>query len=487
MLSGRVSAAFFSRACLTAVLMPIGLRAESAWRWECPALAAVTESVTVEPVKFGKSWAYALEFDDGGTFARDIAEPMLEKFHFTDAPPGVPGGRSLPFVAGVALYPLVQDGENGTLLTWEQIRGLRAKGWGVSNHSYWHTGNHWEPKDFLDEAQMRRELFWSQAVLSHFLSGGKEICRRFVYPSGDFHYGPLLAEFGLNTTPVALKNGNSLTAPAAAFDAENKFHTTNRSNMDAGAWDKRGGDDMDSFPRPRPEPGDFVLDFTHGMGKAGEANVARWERRLGRIAADFGAAGDDSVWCGSAAEIVAYHAVATKARAGSDKNGIFVEVPEGAFKTPLTLRVKLAKPLDLLPAAPSGAIVYRQGDELWITTPPLGDDSTPAFLRATPVHEAPFQDKIIFGNPVRLAGVRILQQGDPGAGFVPEISWVAKDGTTGRVPVENILRWVPTKSRWGNWILFPVVPDQPAPEIVELNLKPSPAFKRVEVWATEKN
>lgn len=466
---------------------PCWLHAESPWRWESPELASVVESVTVEPVKFGKSWAYGLEFDDGGTFAEEIAAPMLEKFRFTDAPAGVPGGRKIPFVACVALYPFVLDGENGTLLTWDQIRGLRAKGWGVSNHSYWHTGNHWEPKDFLDEAQMRRELFWSQSILSHFLTDGKEICRRFVYPSGDFHYGPFLAEFGLNTTPVAFKNGNSLTGPATLFDAGSKFHIANRNNMDAGAWDKRGGDDMDSFPRPRPEPGAFVLDFTHGMGKAGEANVARWERRLGRIAAEFGADGDDSVWCGSAAEIVAYHATASKASAGSDNKGIFVEVPAGSFRTPLTLHVKLAKPLDPLPAAPPGAIVYGRGNELWITTPPLGDDSTPAFLRAKPVHETPFQEKIIFENPVRLAAVRILQKGDPGADFVPEITWVAKDGTTGRVPVENILRWVPTKSRWGNWILFPVVPDGPAPEIVELNLKPSPAFKRVEVWAVEKN
>ena len=472
-------------ACLTVGAAPCGLRAESSWRWECPELAAVIESVAVEPVKFGKSWAYALEFDDGGVFAQTIAAPMLEKLSFTDAPPGVSGGRKISFVASMALYPFVLDGDNGTLLTWEQIRGLRDKGWGVSNHSYWHTGNHWEPKDFLDEAQMRRELFWSQAVIAHFLNDGKEICRRFVYPSGDYHYGPFLAEYGLNTTPVAFKNGNSLTAPIPPFDAESKYHLTNRSNMDAGAWDKRGGDDMNSFPQPRPSPGDFVLDFTHGMGKPGEANVLRWERRLGKIAAEFGAGGDDSVWCGSTGEIIAYHAVAGKARAGSDKGGIFVEVPEGSFKTPLTLKIKLARPLQTIPSPPPGSLLYRQGDEIWLTTPPLGGDSTPGFLRAKPVHAGPFKEKISFEKPVRLAAVRILQKGDPGADFVPEITWVAKDGTTGKVPVENILRWVPTKSRWGNWLLFPVVPDQPAPEIVELNFKPSPAFKKVEVWTIE--
>ena len=480
-----MNAATLCAGCLAVGAVPGGLCAESSWRWECPELAAVTESVAVEPVKFGKAWAYALEFDDGGTFAQDIAAPMLGKFFFTDAPPGVPGGHPIPFVASVALYPFVLDGENNTLLTWEQILALRANGWGVSNHSYWHTGNHWEPKDFLDEPQMRRELFWSQAVLAHFLNGGKEIVRRFVYPSGDFHYGPFLAEYGLNTTPVALKNSNSLTAPAAPFDAGSKFHLTNRNNMDAGAWDKRGGDDWDSFPQPRPAPGEFVLDFTHGMGKAGEANVLRWERRLGKIAADFGAAGDNSVWCGSTAEIIAYRATATKARAGSDKKGIFVEVPPGSFKSPLTLRVKLSRPLERLPVAPPGALLYSRGDQLWITSPPLGDDATPDFLRAKPVHTGPFEEKILFDKPVRLAAVRILQKGDPGAGFVPEITWVAKDGTTGRVPVENILRWVPTKSRWGNWLLFPVVPDQPAPEVVELNFKPAPVFKQVELWTIE--
>ena len=201
--------------CLAAAGAVGGVRGESTWRWECPELAGAVGTVTVEPVKFGKAWAYGLEFDDGGSFAWDLAAPMLEKFRYTDAPPGVAGGHAKPFVASVAVYPFVIGGENNTLLTWEQIRGLRDKGWGVSNHSYWHTGNHWEPKEFLDEAQMRRELFWSQAVLARFLSDGNEICRRFVYPSGDFHYGPFLAEYGLNTTPVALKGGNSLTAPPA--------------------------------------------------------------------------------------------------------------------------------------------------------------------------------------------------------------------------------------------------------------------------------
>ena len=472
-------------ACLAAGGAVGGVRGETAWRWECPELAAAAGSVTVEPVKFGKSWAYGLEFDDGGVFAQDIAAPMLEKFSFTDAPPGVPGGRKTPFVASVAIYPFVIGGENNTLLTWEQILELRAKGWGVSNHSYWHTGNHWEPKDFLDEAQMRRELFWSQAVLAYFLTDGKEICRRFVYPSGDFHYGPLLAEYGLNTTPVAFKNGNSLTAQTEPFDAKSKYHLTNRNNMDASAWDKRGGDDMDSFPQSGPAPGEFVLDFTHGMGKAGEANIQRWERRLGKIAAEFGAGGDDSVWCGSTGEIIAYHATAAGARAGSDKGGIFVEVPEGSFKTPLTLKIKLTRPLPALPAPPPGALLYRQGDVLWLTTPPIGGDPTPGFLRAKPAHAGPFQEKVLFDKPVRLAAVRILQQGNPGDGFDPEITWVARDGSTGRVPVENVLRWVPTKSRWGNWLLFPVVPDQPAPEVVELDFKPSRSFKRVEVWTIE--
>jgi hypothetical protein len=468
--------------CLSVTAMAGAVSTTTSWRWESEELAPAVETIAVEPVKYGKLWAYALEFDDGGTFAADVAAPMLEKFSFTDAPTGVGGGRQIPFVASLALYPFVLDGNNNTLLTWEQIRGLRDKGWGVSNHSYWHTGNHWEPKGFLDEAQMRRELFWSQAVLSYFLNGGKEICRRFVYPSGDFHYGPFLTEYGLNTTPAAWKGGNSLSARPVSFDAAGKYHLTNRNNMDAGAWDKRGGDDMDSFPQPRPEPGELVLDFTHGMGKVGEPNVLRWERRLGKIADEFGAGGDDSVWCGSTAEVIAYHAAARNARAGSDKDGIFAEVPPGTFKSPLTLRVRLSRPLDPLPSPPPGTLLYRKGNEIWVTTPPLGDDSTPEFLRATPAFAGPFQETVSFPEPVRLAAVRVLQQGDPEAGFVPEITWVTKDGERGKIPVENILRWVPTKSRWGNWLLFPVVPDQQPPLVKELHLKPSPVFRRVEVW-----
>lgn len=473
-------------ACLTAALLPCtGACKDTRWVWESTELAAVAESVVVEPLKFGKSWAYALEFDDGGIFARDVAESMLTRFGFTDAPPGVPGGRTMPFVASLAIYPLVIDGGNNEFLNWEHIRALQAKGWGVSNHSYWHTGNHWEPENFLDEAQMRRELFWSQGVFSHFLSDGHKILRHFVYPSGDSRYRPFLAEYGLNTTSVAFKDGNLLTVTPAVVDVDSNSVLTNRNNMDAGAWDKRSGDDMDSFPQPRPEPGAFVLDFTHGMGKAGGPNALRWERRLGQISSQFGAEGDDSLWCGSTAEIMAYQAVATRARAGVDKGGIFVEVPEGSCESPLTLRIRLGRPLDSSLLVPPGALVYRRGTEIWVTTPPLGSDATPEFLRAKPVHAGPFHEKIVLPTAIRLAGVRLLQNGNPGDDFVPDISWVAKDGSQGRVPVENILKWSPMKSRWGHWLLFPIVPDQPAPEVVELSFSPSPYFKGVELWSVE--
>ncbi|MEI8312601.1 MAG: hypothetical protein WCH98_17760 [Verrucomicrobiota bacterium] len=53
-LSEWLSSATLRTACLAAFMAPCGLRAESAWRWECPELAAATEAVTVEPVKFGK-------------------------------------------------------------------------------------------------------------------------------------------------------------------------------------------------------------------------------------------------------------------------------------------------------------------------------------------------------------------------------------------------------------------------------------------------
>jgi len=454
----------------------------SLWSWEDAGLAGRIDSVEILPVKYGKDWAYALEFDDGGSYALEVAKPMLERFAYTDAPPGVPGGTRRPFVASLALYPFMLDSGNRAFLSWEQVRELRGAGWGVVNHSYWHTGNHWQPENALEESQLRRELFWSQAILSYFVFDGEKMCRRIVYPSGDFHYGPYIAEYGLIALPLASEKGNTLLGEPPPFDADSKFRLSHRNNMDAAAWDNRGGGDLDSFPEPRPAPGQLVLDFTHGIGKPGEPNLARWERRLGQIATHYGAEGDDSVWMASTAEILAYRRAAVLATVRLTSNGLAVEVPDGAPEAALTLRLKLKNPDAPLPEPPPGTRLHRAGAEAWLTTPTLGDDATPEFLRVARVHHGPFLESVHFEQPIRLAAVRILQRGDL-RGFVPEISWRGPNGETGEVPVQNILRWSPLASRWGAWLLFPLVPDLPAPEVVEILIKPSPHFHGIEVWS----
>jgi hypothetical protein len=463
------------------------IRATAAtWEWPCPELAAATVKVEIAPVKYGKTWAYAIEFDDGGSFVRTHAEALITGHQFTDAPPGVADGTPKPFVAGLSLFAAPLDGGNTAYLTWAEIRRLHDRGWGVVNHSYWHSGNHWDPKEFLTEDQFRRELFWSQAVFGHFIWDGKQTCCHFVFPSGDSHYGPHLAEFGLLTRPVATRQGNSLTAPAMPFDAASKWRRCRRNNLDHAAWVKSGGEPMAAFPQPAPAPGELVVDFTHGIAAPGTDNYRNWETRLSTIEQRYGIKGDDSLWCAPTAEILAYHELAKTARAEMAKGTLTVTFPEKIPPSSLTLILTCDPAMSGSIVPPPGGLVFRHGTTLWLTTPPLGKPwPLPPSPRVAPVHRLPFAPDITLPAPVSLAAVRILQRGGPATSFVPKITLIDEHGAEHDLDLAPLLRWCPVKSRWGNWLLFPVVPDHPAPLVKGLRMAADPCFKEVEIWAVD--
>jgi hypothetical protein len=159
-------------------------------------VAGPLPTVSVCPLQYGKAWAYAVEIDDSPTAMLTVVAPELEKYHFTTAPAGAAGGARLPFVGTGAVMVNMVSGGNGTFLTWEQLKELQARGWGIASHSYWHTGNHWDPTQALAPADFRRELYWSQAMFAALLGGGR--CPiHFVYPNGDPGYG---GAHGFSTT-----------------------------------------------------------------------------------------------------------------------------------------------------------------------------------------------------------------------------------------------------------------------------------------------
>jgi len=138
--------------------------AEWTYTWQ-PGANDSQVTASVSPLKYGKSWAYSIEFDDGTVFPVQYAEALISQFKYTDAPPGVAGGKERPFVATCAINPYTIDTPNTTILTWTQLKSLMEKGWGIVNHSYWHTGVHWDPDKMNSPDQFQRELFWSLTMI----------------------------------------------------------------------------------------------------------------------------------------------------------------------------------------------------------------------------------------------------------------------------------------------------------------------------------
>jgi polysaccharide deacetylase len=450
------------------------------WTWDySPAAGEPAPTASVTPMKYGKTWAYTLEIDDGPKTTLTVAQPLLSQSMYTDAPPGVAGGSPHPFVGGAAVYCIRMEG-NSAYLSWEDLQTLQQEGWGVLNHSYWHTGNHWDPSAALTPEQFRRELFWSQQMIALDALGGQRAATHFVYPNGDFNYGPYLAEFGLHSASHVGGSTRNLLAPGVDLTR------MGRINLDEGAWTSRGGEVMDSFPTGGPGLGDLFIDFTHGISAdTGSANYHRWEERLETIAAQHGAAGADDVWSAPSNEVIAYHQAAQAAAVQVQDGRVTLSLPDNLPGTPLTIRLD-GVAVGSQMSAPAGGLLYRQGDTAWITTPTLGEVGSPIpEPKVRLVYQGAMRSRIEFGTTIQFAGIQIKQNSAPEEGFVPEVRIVRPDGGTTELDVDRILEWAPIGSAWGLWLLFPTLPDLEAVPAIALELATDPNLTEVKVYALD--
>lgn len=444
--------------------------AEWSFEWTPAADESASVKAEVTPLKYGKVWAYAVEIDDGPECTLTVAEPLLKKFAFTDAPPGIPGGRPMPFVGGAAIFLMRAVTTNKTFLSIDQLHELEARGWRVINHSYWHTGNHWDPAAKLTPAQFRRELYWSQALLAALVWNGRSDTH-FAYPNGDYNYAPYLAEFGIRSASSVGGNVRTLSGPA------DSFLRLQRNWLDQKRW-AADGDALHRVPVTEPAQGDLMIDFTHSMdADPASDNSLRWVQRLTAIASRFGKDGSDTLWCAPTAELVAYTLAAREAKTEVRKGRLTVMLPDSAPGSALTVKLSGVSPRSQF-KAPEGGAVYRQGGDVWITTPLLGkrgaEPPKPLLKR---VYQGPVAN-VKFPVPAKIAGVRIQQAGRLMENL--KITLVTPTGSTDElVPADQAA----VKQNWGVWLLYPTLPDRPAVLAREVMVTSDPALKEMEIWA----
>ena len=450
---------------LTSVLATSARAAQ--WQYRYQGSAATVE---IAPLQFGKTWAYSLEIDDGPASTVE-SQKLLARYNWNDAPPGVGGGASRPFVGTAAVSFGGVDTTNPTYLNQKQLDELRAAGWGVANHSYWHSGNHWDAAHFLKPQDFRRELFWSQLFYAAMGGGGRG-ATHFVYPSGDYNYGPYLQEFGLRSASRV-----SGTSPRNALDAKWNPLDLDRNSLDENVWTKQNNA-LAGLPET-PKMGDFIIDFTHGMnGDAASQNHKDWEARLSHLAEGYGAGGDNSLWVAPTEDVVNYRLAAQAAKVEVKPGIITVFLPDDAPASALTLVIGGLNEKTKL-AAPDSGTLYRQGQRAWLTTPVIG---TPGTELATPhlkrIYSGPVGD-LKWDEPVKVAGVRLLQSGPVAADYDFKMEIETPDGQSASLLPDG----AKIAEAWGRWLLFPTVPDREAPAARALKVMPDRSLRTMEVWA----
>ena len=411
-------------ACLAlgAALLPaLQTPAQAAtWRYALPlARGEAAPKIEVCPLKYGKSWAYSFEQDDGPVSTLTVTQPFLAKYQWNDAPPGVAGGVNRPFVGTVAVI-LGSVGNNDTVLSFEQIAELKKLGWGIANHSFWHSGVHWDPKLLNTPAQNRRELFWSQTFFTELIGNGRA-ASHFVFPNGDYNYGPFLKEFGL-----LAGTRTSGWSPHNLLDPKLNWLNYPRSYLDEGNW-ANSNDVMQEFPAA-PQNGDFLIDFTHEMnGDPQSANQRRWTARLDHISQTWGPKGDNSMWVAPSDEVVAYFMAARAATVKMDGKQLEVTLPPGAPGSALTLKISGLSEKTRL-QSPAGGTIYRWNDAAWLTTPLIGEPgAAPPSPQVRRIYQGEIKN-LNWAKPVAIAGVRIKRSGNLAADFTLKIDAVTPDG-----------------------------------------------------------
>lgn len=428
---------------------------------------------SITPLLFGKTWAYSMEIDDSPVQALEVGVPMFAEHHFTDAPPGIKGGHTLPFVGGVGLIVGATGTSNNTRLSWDQVRQMQADGWTAINHSYLHAERTWgDPPEILTAEQFRRDFYWSQTVLAAEAGNGRAPAH-FIFPNGYTDYRNHFAEFGI-------RSGSRVGTPRANVLSEDSWDDIGRNYLDEGAWKDSGkGEPMHGIPET-PKEGEFVIDFTHGFGEKPESeNRQRWATRLSTIEQKFGAKGDDSLWSAPPEDVVSYTFARNAATVTAEPGKLTVTLPDDAAGSPLT--VKLTVPAGRKLDAPVGGVVYRDGDTAWLTTPMLGKPGVaPPSPAARRVLTGEFAD-VNFKQPIQLAGVRVMQSGPVAEGYRFTLTAITPDGDVDLVPDNQ--QTLP--QAWGTWRLLPIVPDRGPITVTGLRVSPEKNLKQMEVWAVE--
>jgi hypothetical protein len=419
-------------------------------------------------LKYGKRWAYAVEIDDGPVSTFTVSLPLLGGYTFTDAPPGVSGGKPLPFVGGAAVIALRTGTSNSTFLNWDQLRQLQKQGWGLLSHSYWHSGYGWEPKGALTPDQFRDELYWSQTIFAAELGDGRGPTH-LVLPNGYTAYAPYLAAYGMRSASRVAGKPNHLADP------KNDFSDMDRNYLDESVWSKPG-DALAGFPAS-PATDDLIIDFTHNMeADPTSANHRRWKARLHSIAGRFGQTGDDSVWCAPTSDVVAYRLAVKAATLETKPDHVTLRLPTSLPGTALTVHLSGVAPAVQFTAPPGGTL-YRRGSDVWVTTPRLGLPGAPApSPKLKCVYRGPVKD-ITLAMPERVAGVRVLQQGEAKKDFTLGLTLVSPDGKDIPLSLPN------PGTNWGAWLLYPIVPNRPAVLAKTIRIHEDPSLSQMEVWA----
>jgi hypothetical protein len=461
---------------LTATTLVLAANAHAAtWEWKLPATAAnAAPQVEVSPLKYGKTWAYSVEIDDGPASTLKVSQPLLARYQWNDAPPGITGGTNRPFVGGAAVVLGGINTGNSTGLNYEQLDQLKKSGWSIINHSYWHSGNHWDPSKFLKPEDFKRELFWSQTVFAEVLGDGRG-ATHFVFPNGDPFYRPHLEAFGLRS---ASRVGG--TSSRNLLNPKLRFLDLTRNYLDEGVWSKENNA-LWSLP-DQPQPGDFIIDFTHGMDADAEsANNKRWVERLNHTAKNWGPQGDNSIWVAPTDEVVNYSLAAREAKVTIANGSLKVDLPDTVPGSALTLKISGLDEKAVL-QAPQGATLYRQNNTVWLTTPVIGTPGAPPVApRVRRIYSGEIKN-LTWDKPVSIAGVRIRQFGPGAKDFVLKLDAITPDGK-----VESVLPGGEAKLKpvWGGWNLYYLLPDRPAIVASELRATPGKDLNEMEVWAVE--
>ena len=453
--------------------------AEWAWTWQsAPGDKPPTGQICT--LKYGKTWAYAIELDDGPKWARPFAVPFLAEYQYTDAPPGVPGGTKRPFVGSVAVIVGV-TGNNDACASWDDLTGLLQAGWGVMNHSYDHRANDWSgPSAKLTPQQARTDAFWSQTILAAKLPGGRAPTGA-VYANGytDYNRDNALAVCGI---AIATRVGSG--SPRNVLNPKTKWMDFTRSYLDEKVWSNEWNksDPMADFPvnsNASPATNNLVIDFTHEIDRKPEsANQQRWRTRLKTIQSRWGSGGADNLWCAPTAEVADYVHAAKAAKLTITPGRLVIALPDEIPGSALTVR------LSGLPAAanlkaPEGGALYRQGDAVVLTTPRIGQwGSTAPVSHVRCIYDGPAVS-VDFEKPMAVAGVTLRVFGNPASALPYRLAVRTSDGE--RVFAERTVG--------PGWVvgghLCPIIPTAQAITGTGISVKSAEPLKEMAVWALD--